>query len=192
MPITPAFDPRRSEAIPAVDDSLSFKSAPLPESTIPVGEYAPAFVLPRWDVGFFGFAELLGTPSVLHFYSGPGGDWPQQSAMLADLSLGLACLGVASVGIIAAEPSAISADCKAASTAFPLLCDWEPLAVVSRLYGFNREKAAPEITATFLIDARGVIRWICGDNGNRWTNGREILLAVRAHLLRALPVGPID
>ncbi|WP_082476221.1 peroxiredoxin family protein [Rhizobium sp. Leaf306] len=181
--------------VPALDDvdhGLSSKWVSVPGSTIPMGEYAPAFVLPRSDVGSFGFAELLGTPSVLYFYSGSGDDCSQQSAILADLSPRLARLGVALVGIIAAEPSAISVYCRAILPTFPLLCDWEPRALVSRLYGFNREKAAPAISATYLIDARGVIRWICCEDGDRPTNGAKILGAVRTHLLRPFPVGPVD
>lgn len=192
IPIAPVFDPRRSDAVPDVDDGLPSKWVSFSGRTVPLGEYAPAFVLPRSDFGFFGFAELLGTPSVLYFYSGSGDDWQEQSAVLADLSPRLTRLGVALVGIIAAEPLDTSFGRKAFSTTFPLLCDWEPRALVSRLYGFNREKAAPAVAAAYLIDARGVIRWICGANGGHLATGAKILGAVRAHLLRPLPVGPID
>jgi len=192
MHTAPPFNPCRSEAMPGVDDGLTSKSGRLPESTIPVGEYAPAFVLPRWDVGSFGFAELLGTPTVLHFYPGSDTDWPQQSAILADLSPKLGRFGVALVGIIAADRSAISVHCKAESITFPLLRDWEPRALVSRLYGFNREKAAPAIAVTFLVDARGIIRWISAENGYRTASGPEILGGVRAHLLRPSPVAHLN
>lgn len=191
MPIAPAFDLRRSEAIPCVDDGPSPSSVFLPEGTIPAGDYAPGFVLPRWDKGAFGSVELLGTPSVLHFYSGSAG-WSQQTSALAELHPKLARLGVFLIGIMAAEASVVTAHCEGASPAFPVLCDWEPRAIVSRLYGFNRERAAPVVSATFLIDARGVIRWVQAEVGDRWTSGREILGAVRAHLLRSFPVGPID
>lgn len=192
MPLAPAFNLHRGELTPYLDEAPSSKSASLPESTIPVGEYAPAFVLPRWDVGSFGFAEFLGKPSVLYFYSGSGGDWPRQSAILADLSPNLDRLGISLVGIVAAEHSAVSLHCKATSTTFPVLIDWEPRALVSRLYGFNRAKAAPVLPATFLIDARGVIRWISGEDHDCSANATEILSAVRSHLLRPFPVGPVD
>ncbi len=64
--------------------------------------------------------------------------------------------------------------------------------LVSRLYGFNREKAVPAITVTFLIDGRGVFRWISAENGYRTASGPEILGAVRAHLLRPSPVAHLN
>ncbi len=158
---------------------------------VPVGEYAPAFVLPRGDKGSFGFAQLLGAPFVLHFYSGSEHSWLQQSACLNAIAPTLEVLGVGLVGIICADQSRLR-HFETYRAGYPVLLDWEPKALVSRIYGFNRNKASPEMSATYLVDRRGVINWIAFDQANGRGDSVIILNAVRLHLSRPSPVDTSD
>jgi peroxiredoxin len=165
---------------------------PLLNALIPVGEYAPAFVLPRCDSGSLGFAELIGSLSIIHFYSSAVASWSVQSQSLNALAPTLGVLGVTLVGIICAHREVAARHCSEASADFPVLCDWEPIGLVSRLYGFNLTREAPHFPATYLVDSRGVIRWIGFGGPQAGVNSAEIIAAVRMHLARPSPVENCD
>lgn len=177
---------------PDSDYEVGLFTPPTLDSLIPVGEYAPAFVLPRSDSGFLGFAELIGRPSILHFYSGTATSWSAQSRSLSALAPTLGVLGVALVGIMCAHREAADRHRSEASASFPVLCDWEPIGLVSRLYGFNPTREAPDFPATYLIDNRGVIRWIGLGGPQAGANFSEIIAAVRRHLARPSPIDNCD
>lgn len=151
------------------------------EARVPVGEYAPAFILPHRDGGNLGIVELVGAPFVLLFYSGSG-ERLQQTACLDATAPTLGILGVALVGIVCAERGPVRSQFEPAAEGYPVLLDWEPL--VSRLYGFNRDRAAPEISATYLADLRGVVSWVEFDRAKERGDSAIILNAVRFHLSR--------
>lgn len=163
----------------------------LVEAGVPIGEYAPAFVLPRSDEGKFGSAELIGAPFVLHFYSGSERSWLEQSACLHAIAPTLEMLGVALVGVICADRSR-AREFGAIRGGYPVLLDWEPKALVSRIYGFNHDRASPQISATYLVDRRGVINWIAFDGGKGCDGSPTILNAVRLHLSRPSTVDTSD
>jgi peroxiredoxin len=158
---------------------------------VPVGEYAPAFVLPGGDRGSFGFADLLGGPFVLHFYSGSEDSWLRQTACLNAISPTPEMLGVGLVAIVCASPSR-TRHLETFRSGYPVLLDWEPKALVSRIYGFNHNKASPEMCATYLVDRRGVIQWIAFDRTDVGGGSTVILEAVRQHLSRPSPVDTSD
>lgn len=170
-------------------------SAPRPDRAagagVPVGEYAPAFVLPGGDRRSFGFADLLGAPFVLHFYSGSEDSWLRQSACLNAIAPTLEILGVGLVAIVCADRSRVR-DLETCWSGYPVLLDWEPKALVSRIYGFNHNKASPEMSATYLVDRRGVIQWVAFDRADGGGGSTVILEAVRQHLSRPSPVDASD
>ncbi|GAC1043867.1 hypothetical protein thsrh120_38710 [Rhizobium sp. No.120] len=184
----------RYENVAALGLGDQWQSPPIcaPETRVPVGEYAPAFVLPRCDRGYLGLAELIGRPSVIHFYSGTGASWFEQSACLNALAPTLGVLGVALVGIICAQQAVVADHCKVTLTDFPVLSDWEPRGLVSRLYGFNLNRAAPNLAATYLIDGHGVVRWIRYGVEAADVDSATIIAAARSHLSRQKPLGPTD
>lgn len=170
-------------------------SAPKPDHAagagVPVGEYAPAFVLPGGDRGSFGLANLLGAPFVLHFFSGSEDSWLRQSACLNAIAPTLEIVGVGLVAIVCADRSRVR-DLKTFRSGYPVLLDWEPKALVSRIYGFNYNKASPKMSATYLVDRRGVIQWIAFDRTDGGGGSTIILEAVRQHLSRPSPVDASD
>lgn len=158
---------------------------------VPIGEYAPAFVLPRGGGGSFGFADLLGAPFVLHFYSGSQDSWLRQSACLNTIAPMLEVLGVGLVGIVCADRSRVR-HFESFRSGYPVLLDWEPRALVSRIYGFNGNKESPKMSATRLVDRRGVIQWIAFDRAGGRGGSTVILNAVRQYLSRPSPVNASD
>lgn len=158
---------------------------------VPVGEYAPAFVLPRGDDRSCGLADLMGAPFVLHFFSGAEDTWLRQSDCLKVVTPALAELGVALVGIICAERSQLR-HLESVVKGYSLLLDWEPKALVSRIYGFNHTKASPGISATYLVDRRGVVRWIAFNGAEGRGDPSMILNAARLHLTRPSTVDTSD
>lgn len=157
-------------------------------NSIQAGEYAPAFVLPRWDLGNFGFSDFLGSPAFLHFYAGNENSWRVQTQYLNLLEARLHRLGIGLVGLIAADPAAIALHCETASPSYPILVDWEPIALVARIYGFHRRSERPDVTASYLIDSRGVVRWkgfaCCGERIDIPT----IMKVVRSEVTRPFAV----
>ncbi len=185
--------PRRDGIVESVLKSeVSSTAAGSCVRSVPIGEYAPAFVLPRDDGGMFRFADLIGAPFVLHFYSGQGDRWIQQSACLDAIAPALGIIGVAIVRIVCAEPTCVRRHFEAAQAGYPVLLDWEPKALVSRLYGFNREKTSPRLSATYLVDRRGVINWAAFDGAKGRADSPVIANAVRQHLSRPSTVDPSD
>lgn len=158
-----------------------------------VGEYAPAFVLPRCDGGYFGFAELIGRPSILHFYPSAAASWSRQSACLNALALTLEMLGVRLVGIVCACREIAAYHCNEAQTVFPILCDWEPIGLVSRLYGLNSSRVSPDFPATsYLMDSRGVIKWTSSELPSERGDPTAIINAVKALLSFPAPLESCD
>lgn len=162
------------------------------ERRVSIGEYAPAFVLPRNGGGIFGFADLIGAPFVLHFYSGQGDGWIPQSACLDAIAPALGIIGVVIVRIVCAEPACVGRYFEATHPGYPVLLDWEPKALVSRLYGFNLEKISPRLSATYLVDRRGVIIWAAFDMAKGHAGSSVIANAVRLRLSRPSTVDPSD
>lgn len=156
-----------------------------------VGDYAPAFVLPRSDKRKIGSADLSGAPFILHFYSGSGKSWPLQSDCLIAIVPTLEILDVALVAVVCADQSQVRCS-EADGNGFPILLDWEPRALVSRIYGFNRERASPQISATYVVDRRGVIRWVAFDGAKGRDDAPTIVNAVRLHLSCPLTVDLSD
>jgi peroxiredoxin len=166
--------------------------ADLQERSVPIGQHTPAFVLPRNDRGMFGSADLIGTPFVLHFYSGSDDSWIEQSACLDAIAPALGMCGVAIVGIVCGEPERVRIHFEAGHGAHLVLLDWEPKALVSRLYGFNHNDASPELSATYLVDHRGIIIWAAFDEAKGLADSLIIANAVRLHLSRPSTVDPSD
>jgi peroxiredoxin len=155
---TSAFrHPPYREAVRACERAVIVAQAA--SNSVPTGEYAPAFVLPRWDHGHFGFSDLLGRPALLHFYAGGESAWREQTQSLNRLAALLERLGIGLIGVIAADAASIARHCKTAGMSYPILVDWEPTALVARIYGFHRGSGRPDVAASYLIDSRGVVRW---------------------------------
>lgn len=158
---------------------------------IPVGEYAPAFVLPRGDDRRSGLADMMGAPFVLHFFSGAEDSWLRQSDCLTVIAPALGELGVGLVGIICADRWRVR-HFEVVGKGYPILMDWEPKALVSRIYGFNRTKASPDMSATYLVDRRGVVRWVAFNGAEGRSAPSSILSAARLHLARLSTVDTSD
>lgn len=149
--------PPYREAVRACERAVIVTQAA--SNSVPTGEYAPAFVLPRWDRGHLGFSDFLGRPAFLHFYAGGESAWREQTKFLNRLETQLARLGIGLIGVIAADAASIALHCKTAGVSYPILVDWEPIALVARIYGFHRESGRPDVAASYLIDSRGVVTW---------------------------------
>lgn len=125
-----------------------------------VGSVAPAVTLPDTNGTPVSTAALRGAPVALVFF--PFAFSGTCSAELDGLERGLdvfRAAGVRVLGVTCDPVFSLRAWSERDAPGFELLSDFWPHGAAARAYGVLDERTGTPLRASFLIDARGVVRW---------------------------------
>jgi len=157
-----------------------------PSSTLKVGDPAPEFTLPLTSGKTESLSGLLGiAPLLLFFFRGTWcpncrKQWKElQPVMPRLLTAGVQCRG-----IMAQHPASVSAYEAQTRFPFPMLLDQERSVIkaygVWHLLGIDAFNIARP--STFLIDQRGIVRWLfVSSHQMDRPDPEQLLAAVREH-----------
>src|SRR6185295_1872349 len=122
------------------------------------GTKAPAFELFATPDKKLSLAELTGKPVILAFYPA---DWSpvcgDQMALYNETLRLFRKFNAQIIGISVDSKWCHAAFSESRNLHFPLLADFEPKGVVSKLYGAYNEKKGESKRALFVIDENGII-----------------------------------
>lgn len=128
-----------------------------------VGDRIPSFIIHDHDGVELNSEDLIGTPFVLYFY--PKDDTPgctKEACAFRDHRKAFEELNMIVIGVSPDSQSSHVDFVNKFGLNFPLLCDEQM--EIAQLFGAVQEKEGEKklsmLRSTFLIDAKGVVRWM--------------------------------